>query len=521
MFDRNLVAWGSFTAQNLERGFLQFYASGRPSIIYDKQVIAVGFASSLSDTAACDLETSISYNSASSIVKIESVLCKDGPCKVNPCTNITAPEAMGYDPTQTDSNIMTLEVSMEAATTAMAVNMGMIELNHLVEVPGDNNRLSLMKLMTDSGAITLKQANHTSSYYDSLNSPTKIIYCHSENAPYGDLTHTWLPGRSFCFVRIGNTLAYPVTTSYGWSYTGYNYPTKCTAGNTAETPAAKYYCNLMDVVVGFVYYPVPNLNPNHTYTLAPTRAPTHMPTPGAGQPTRPPTRVPTFLPSVRPSARPTPLPGYPTYKPSYQATLKPTTSRPTPLPGNPTYIPTAKPTALPSVSSQPSVSFRPSVSFKPTAMPSVSFAPTTRRPTAKPTTRSPTALPTTRSPTVARRLLSEQETEYLERNALYFRRKLAGTDAPTVVPTDAPTVIPTDEPSAAPVDSPTELPTDTPEADPTEMPTEYTYGNTNNYNFYNNYQFFYFYYNNYNYNFNYYQYQPGEPGKRSTSVIVI
>ena len=330
--------------------------------------------------------------------------------------------------------------------------------------------------------ITLSQANHTSSYYDALYAPTKAIYCHSQNAPYGDLTHSWVSGRAYCFVRIGNTLAYPVVSSYGWSYSGFNYPSRCTAGSVSDIKAAEYYCNLMDVVFGFVYYPVPNLNPNHTYTFAPTRLPTQMPTPGAGQPSRNPTHVPTYRPTVRPTARPTPLPGYPTLKPSYTATLRPTTFRPTPVAGSPTFLPTFTPTKDPSWSANPTTSFRPTYSAKPTA---------------------PTCSPTTRSPTVARRL-SEKELEFLDNNRLYFNRKLVATDAPS----ETPTYVPTDAPTLAPNDVPTELPTEA----LTDAPTD---GVSNNYNVNSNYYYGnnYFFYNFYNYYFNYYGFYGYGPGE--------
>ena len=130
------MAWSSFTAQNLDAGFLQFYATGLTGIIYDKQLIQVGYASAVSENTACDLYSTMSYNAQSSTITIETVLCEDGPCMNNPCPNVTAPQAMGYDYLSTKSNVMSIDVSMEAVTTALAVNMGMNSLNHLVMVPG-------------------------------------------------------------------------------------------------------------------------------------------------------------------------------------------------------------------------------------------------------------------------------------------------------------------------------------------------------------------------------------------------
>lgn len=104
--------------------------------MYDKQYISVGYASAVSSERSCDLESSISFNTESATVFIDTVLCEEGPCEANPCEDITSPEAMGYDYRTTTSNSMSLAISLEAVTTALAVNMGMIELNHLVMVPG-------------------------------------------------------------------------------------------------------------------------------------------------------------------------------------------------------------------------------------------------------------------------------------------------------------------------------------------------------------------------------------------------
>lgn len=46
-----------------------------------------------------------------------------------------------------------------------------------------------------------------------------------------------------CFVRVGNTLLYPYINSFGWSATGYEYPTPCKNSTVLSNPAAKYFCS--------------------------------------------------------------------------------------------------------------------------------------------------------------------------------------------------------------------------------------------------------------------------------------
>ncbi len=129
-------------------------------------------------------------------------------------------------------------------------------------------------------------------------------------------------------VRIGNTLAYPVITSYGWSQDGKSYPTQCTKSAAAVAgSAAKYYCNQFDMNIGLIYYPVPNQNASTVYTYAPSKTPTNRPTPPPGAPTLHPTTKPTTRPSRSPTANPTPPPGAPTALPTtHRPTRKPSAS---------------------------------------------------------------------------------------------------------------------------------------------------------------------------------------------------
>lgn len=153
-------------------------------------------------------------------------------------------------------------------------------------------------------------------------------------------------------VRIGNTLAYPVTTSYGWSKDGTSYPTQCTKREASvDGSAAKFYCNRFDINVGFIYYPVPNQNITDTYTYRPTRSPTQRPSPPPGAPTMTPTRVPSTRPTTSPTRAPTPPPWAPsaaptTISPSRKPVVPPT-AKPTNLPTTKPSMPTVNPTRAP------------------------------------------------------------------------------------------------------------------------------------------------------------------------------
>jgi hypothetical protein len=138
------------------------------------------------------------------------------PCKGNPCPGVLSPQALGYDSYYSASTNLEFEINMEAVSVALAVNMGLLKLNALVQIPGDTSRISLLEKMVDAGHISREQANHTSSYYDSRNLPASPVYCHSENPPASD-NYKWESGKVFCLVRIGNVLSYPITTDFGWT----------------------------------------------------------------------------------------------------------------------------------------------------------------------------------------------------------------------------------------------------------------------------------------------------------------
>lgn len=83
-------------------------------------------------------------------------------------------------------------------------------------------------------------------FYESTNL-YRIIFIEPLYAPMDPIYCTRFDefNTSSCFVRIGNTLAYPVINHYGWSSDGYGRPTRC-ARSTASVAgsAANYYCSM-------------------------------------------------------------------------------------------------------------------------------------------------------------------------------------------------------------------------------------------------------------------------------------
>eukprot|EP01038_Epipyxis_sp_PR26KG_P009688 gene9688-13041_t len=411
-FSWNLVALSSFSAQNTDQGLLQFFSSGSANIIFNKQYIGVAYASAKEQCQ--NVSSSVVYNSATSYVSIDTELCDNpGGCgNISPCPSTISSVAMGYD-TSSSLSSMTIRLNMQAITTALAVNMRMTPLNHLVEIPNDNARVALLNQMVKLGQLTNDQANRTSSYYDPNYAPVPPIYCISQNAPVFPTSYTWAPGLTSCFIRIGNILAYPVINSFGYTASGdvspTEFPIQCLQSAVQAGGAAGFYCNQFDVVVSLIYYPVENLNSTSykSYTYKPNN-----------YPTKPPTRSPTRSPT-----QPTTSPSGPS-------------NSPTTKPSNPSRRPISTPTATPTITST-------NVPTKPTAKPTAN--PT--GPSANPTKSKPTA-----APSIARRLkavesLTDPTAEPTEEPTAVPSALSTTAGKPTATPSSEPTFSPTNEPT--------------------------------------------------------------------------
>eukprot|EP01035_Chromulina_nebulosa_P017424 gene17424-22976_t len=342
----NLVSWDSYSAEDRSYGYFRFYSSGDAGITYNKHIYDIVYGAK-DENCAYFYDWTAAFNPTTASLDITVNLNFSFPyepyysCPYDKNTGTSAcynycPETFsfkqfGYDPSASSRPVppaIALSLDMNAISTSMAINYNMMTLDHLVNVKNDQNRINLLSQMNSSKYITQDLINSTSSYYDTLNAPTDPIYCTTFNDP----TIT-VPA---CFVRIGNILAYAVTTSWGY-YANKNsqYPKQCKypSNSTQE----KYYCNLFDVVVALIYYPNPCddisiTTANYTYrrrlqetyeqdpyfdlegmvnkfamqdspTEFPTDFPTEIPTTSPSEfPTQLPTENPTFAPSDSPSA---------------------------------------------------------------------------------------------------------------------------------------------------------------------------------------------------------------------------
>lgn len=163
----NMVAWSSYTSINTDSGFFKFFLSGDAGIIFAKTLVGIGFASN--ETAACSQPVSASINYATREMEVSVTLCSDPPCKINPCPNILSPQGFGYDTEYASLPEMSFKVDLASINTAMAVNMGILPLDNLVQYHADNARTSLLQSMFNAKSISASTLANTSSYYGRKN----------------------------------------------------------------------------------------------------------------------------------------------------------------------------------------------------------------------------------------------------------------------------------------------------------------------------------------------------------------
>jgi hypothetical protein len=165
-FAWNMVAWSSFTSINTDSGSLKFYLAGDPGIIFAKDIVAIGFASNVSDSSPCHQDILTSINALDRTITVQIDLgCTSPPCTSNPCPKILAPQAMGYNTETAATKYLTMTLDFASINTALAVNMGIVPIANLVDYPGDNSRISLLSQIVRSGGLNSSTASNTSSYY--------------------------------------------------------------------------------------------------------------------------------------------------------------------------------------------------------------------------------------------------------------------------------------------------------------------------------------------------------------------
>jgi len=327
-FAFSIIAWNAFKAIKTEvstGGSCLFKLAGSPQYTFNKAypVFGIGSANGVlnqNTKNSCNQEMTVNFDHSSAILNIQIDI--GNTTSFSPaCENLGLPQALGYNE-MSQNSIINLDYNMNALVVAVAVNYGMISLKSLTQKAGNLACKKLLNKMVQYNYISQEQAEATSTYFDPTLSSDSLVYCvnwTSINSTYSNLAS--------CFLRVGNTLMYPVVQSSGIFYKE-SFPKRCIKyranvkdPQTLHEKSAKYYCNLMNLNIGFVYYPNTDMISNPTLSPAsqpnnnaPTPNPTHRPTISMaptyvqGNPTPLPSQKPTKAPSQAPTMKPSNLP---------------------------------------------------------------------------------------------------------------------------------------------------------------------------------------------------------------------
>ena len=184
----NVVALASYAAYynskesglglSTSEGNLFFYSSAEPSILFS------GYPSSVtwtSDQGVCQntydtssnpkkVNNEISYDKTTATVKIYTTWDTSYQTYTRPCSGIIYPQMLGT-PDPDNDEYTYLEIDMNSVSTALAVNMGIRKVTHLVKVPGDQDRIQLIQNMYRLSRISYAMMKATGSYFDDLLAP--------------------------------------------------------------------------------------------------------------------------------------------------------------------------------------------------------------------------------------------------------------------------------------------------------------------------------------------------------------
>lgn len=287
-FGMSIVAWANyFYTIDLEKvglgtGQIEFGLTGAASSIFNGKEVSVAFGSGHKGVAngKPDDENSMClsmldgmstiYQESSATVTVDISLNhinepQDPACTTkntvrcaNPCPNTFPLYTMGFEDvgstsslgsaiTKRQSNVFSIKVNMNSVLTAIAVNVGMVNLEDLSKIKEDRSLTSLLTAM-DPRLFKRYGIKKIGSYFKSVSADVQVspTYC-----------ITWVdPERApQCLITIDKLLAYPVIKSTGYITAGYL--NECTKANVMKDSHKSSKCQEFDINVALIYFPEP------------------------------------------------------------------------------------------------------------------------------------------------------------------------------------------------------------------------------------------------------------------------
>lgn len=229
----NLVFWMSsvfvpYTGNTAQRLSLM----GTPQVVFDREKIVGTLSNVFGD---CNASSTAVFDNANGIL---SLVYDYSEYVSNPvCYRAATPQLLGYNP-NVDFDRFTISLDTRSIITAVAVNMGIMDIENLVE-------LAVFRVPYEFQG----QSYNVSQYNDPKYSGMKPISCITMN-------NTQIVDYTFCALVIAEEVyAIPLFNHMGKSQ---ELPVECNCSTISdfEKGDSYYNCNVFSFLTGVLFYPV-------------------------------------------------------------------------------------------------------------------------------------------------------------------------------------------------------------------------------------------------------------------------
>ena len=230
----NLMYWMSAAFVSTPGNTAQrFVFTGTPLVVLNRQKILGTVSNVVGD---CNATSTAAFDSSNGIL---SLVYNYEEYFNNPvCNNSLTPSMLDYLP-NADANSFSIQLDTRSIVTAMAVNMGILEVENLVELTGFSS-----DYIYDGVNYTVRE------YYDSKYNGMAPISCINFNVSYAKVSNY-----TFCSVQLNqNIYGVPLFNHKGSSAT---MPSPCNCSHLTDAELQDSYspCNVFSFLAGVLFYP--------------------------------------------------------------------------------------------------------------------------------------------------------------------------------------------------------------------------------------------------------------------------
>jgi hypothetical protein len=233
----SLVYWTSTMLVVPGYSTQRFYLAGDPVIIFNKQHTG-GLLTSMNGPCYQNISYSSNYDINSGIMKLsydyQQFMTNDQ------CLNITNPAILGYVP-MVDGSQFSLSYDVQTIMTALAVNLYVIQLSALVELPHFNSNYEYNGI------------SYYVSYYYSPKFPSMTPMICLRTMQYNEDYPNSEANAFLCGLSYDGVIAMPIFNQFGSNST-FPMPCDCNKADSYDLHIAFSNCNSFNFMSGFMFW---------------------------------------------------------------------------------------------------------------------------------------------------------------------------------------------------------------------------------------------------------------------------